>query len=226
MIIVTGVSGGIGSVISNDLSMTDSIVGLYNTNKPTNKNKGILYEQIDLQDENQIIEFTDKYRAELSNITLVHCAAVKSDKLMVNIDSSDWQAIFDVNVKGSFLLTKHILKIMMGDRWGRVIFLSSKGSEAGDIGTAAYSSSKTALLGMSRTLSKEYASFGITSNVISLGAFNAGLYLNLSNKVKKEILEKIPSKKVGSIANISNAVKFIISSDYVNGSVITIDGGV
>ena len=56
MIIVTGVSGGIGSVISNDLSMTDSIVGLYNTNKPTNKNKGILYEQIDLQDENQIIE--------------------------------------------------------------------------------------------------------------------------------------------------------------------------
>jgi NAD(P)-dependent dehydrogenase (short-subunit alcohol dehydrogenase family) len=115
---------------------------------------------------------------------------------------------------------------MMGDRWGRVIYLSSKGSEAGDIGTAAYSSSKTALLGMSRTLSKEYASFGITSNVISLGAFNAGLYLNLSNKVKKEILEKIPSKKVGSIANISNAVKFIISSDYVNGSVITIDGGV
>ena len=226
MIIITGVSGGIGSVISNDLSMTDSIVGLYNTNKPTNKNKGILYEQIDLQDENQIIEFTDKYRAELSNITLVHCAAVKSDKLMVNIDSSDWQAIFDVNVKGSFLLTKHILKIMMGDRWGRVIYLSSKGSEAGDIGTAAYSSSKTALLGMSRTLSKEYASFGITSNVISLGAFNAGLYLDLSEKVKKEILEKIPSKKVGNIVNISNAIKFIISSDYVNGSVITIDGGV
>ena len=145
---------------------------------------------------------------------------------MVNIDSSDWQAIFDVNVKGSFLLTKHILKIMMGDRWGRVIFLSSKGSEAGDIGTAAYSSSKTALLGMSRTLSKEYASFGITSNIISLGAFNAGLYLDLSKKVKKEILEKIPSKKVGNIVNISNAIKFIISSDYVNGSVITIDGGV
>ncbi len=213
MIIITGASGGIGSAILSDLSMTDRVIGLYNTNKPTNKNKDISYEKIDLRNEDQIIKFVDKYRAELSNITLVHCAAVKNDELMVNIDSGNWQSIFDVNVKGPFLLTKHILKIMMRSQWGRVVYLSSKGSEVGDIGTAAYSSSKTALLGMSRTVSKEYASFGITSNVISLGAFNTGLYLDLSQKVKKEILEKIPSKEIGDVVNISNAIKFIISSN-------------
>jgi len=226
MIIITGASGGIGSAILRDISTVDRIIGLYNTNKPTNKDKGILYEKINLCDENQIIEFINKYRAELSNITLIHCAAVKNDKLMVNLNSSDWESVFNVNVKGAFLFTKHILKIMIGDQWGRVIHFSSKGSEVGDIGTAAYSSSKMALLGISRVLSKEYATFGITSNVISLGAFNTGLYTDLSDKVKKEILGKIPSKKVGNIINISNAVKFIIDSDYVNGSVITIDGGV
>jgi 3-oxoacyl-[acyl-carrier protein] reductase len=226
MIIITGASGGIGSAILSDLSNTDRIIGLYNTNKPTNKNKDILYEKINLCDENQIIKFIDKYRAELSNITLIHCAAVKNDKLIVNLNSSDWESIFNVNVKGVFLFTKYILKIMIGDQWGRVIHLSSKGSEAGDIGTAAYSSSKMALLGMSRVLSKEYAAFGVTSNVISLGAFDTGLYTGLSDKIKKGILGKIPSKKVGSTINISNAIKFIINSDYVNGSIVTIDGGV
>ena len=97
----------------------------------------------------------------------MHFAAIKKDELAVNISSNDWDNIFDVNVKGAFLLTKHILKIMMEERWGRVIFISSKGSEAGDSGTTAYSSSKMALMGISRTLSKEYALFGITSNVIS-----------------------------------------------------------
>jgi NAD(P)-dependent dehydrogenase (short-subunit alcohol dehydrogenase family) len=226
MIIITGASGGVGSAILKNLFVTDKIIGLYNTNKPAATNKDILYEKVDLHNEDQIIKFIDKYREELLNITLIHCAAVKSDKLMLNLSSSDWESVFNVNVKGVFLLTKHILKIMIGDQWGRVIHLSSKGGEVGDIGTAAYSSSKTALFGMSKVLSREYASFGITSNVISLGAFNTGLYTALSNKLKKEILEKIPSKEVGDIINISNAIKFIINSDYVNGSVITIDGGV
>jgi len=176
MIIITGISGGIGSIVADGLSKKDNIIGLYNHNKPNNKNKNISYVNIDLRDEDQIIEFVNRYKNSLSNITLVHFAAIKKDELAVNINSSDWQNIFDVNVKGAFLLTKYILKIMMTEGWGRVIYISSKGSEAGDVGTTAYSSSKMALMGISRTLSKEYALFGITSNVISLGAFDAGLY--------------------------------------------------
>ena len=226
MIIITGISGGIGSIVADSLSKKDNIIGLYNHNKPNNKNKNISYVKIDLRDEDQIIEFVNRYKNSLSNITLVHFAAIKKDELAVNINSSDWQNIFDVNVKGAFLLTKYILKIMMTEGWGRVIYISSKGSEAGDVGTTAYSSSKMALMGISRTLSKEYALFGITSNVISLGAFDAGLYTELSEKVKNKILSKIPSKKVGSINNITNAINFIVDSDYINGSILTIDGGV
>lgn len=226
MIIITGVSGGIGSIVANSLSKKDYVIGIYNRNKPNKKNKKISYVKIDLGDEDQIIEFVNRYRKKLSKITLVHFAAIKKDELAVNISSSDWQNIFDVNVKGAFLLTKHILKIMMMEGWGRIIFISSKGSEAGDVGTTSYSSSKMALMGISRTLSKEYALFGVTSNVISLGAFDAGLYTELSEKVKNEILAKIPSKKVGSVDNITNAISFIVDSDYINGSIVTIDGGV
>ncbi|MDC1450315.1 SDR family oxidoreductase [Candidatus Thioglobus sp.] len=226
MIIITGVSGGIGSIVTNSLSKKGNIIGLYNRNKPDNKNKNITHVKVDLRDENQIIEFVNSYRKKLSKITLIHFAAIKNDELAININSSDWQNIFDVNVKGAFLLTKHILRIMMMEGWGRIIFISSKGSEAGDVGTTSYSSSKMALMGISRTLSKEHALFGITSNVISLGAFDAGLYTELSEKVKNQILAKIPSKKVGSVDNITNAINFIIDSDYINGSIVTIDGGV
>lgn len=226
MIVISGSSGGIGSYLAKELSKDNEVIGLYNSRKPANQNSKILYEKLLLQDEKKVVEFVDKHRSILSNITLVHCAAIKADELMVNIDCKNWDEIFDINVKGAFLLTKYFLKIMIANRWGRIIFISSKGSQDGDIGTATYSSSKTALLGLSRTICKEYASFNITSNVISLGAFDVGLYKDLDKNVKAKILEKVPSKKTGDLANINNAIKFIINSDYVNGSVITIDGGV
>ena len=81
------------------------------------------------------------------------------------------------------------------------------------------------LVGLSRVISKEYSKFNITSNVISLGTFDTGLFHNLSEKKRKEILEMIPSKSTGDIDNIVNAIDFIIKSDYVNGSIINIDGG-
>ena len=226
MIVISGASGGVGSYLANELSKDNEVIGLYNSVKPINQHSEILYEKLPLQDEKNIIEFVDKHRDILSNITLVHCAAIKNDELMLNIDSKNWDDIFNINVKGAFLLTKNLLKIMVANRWGRVVYLSSKGSQDGDVGTAAYSSSKTALLGLSRAICKEYASFNVTSNVISLGAFDVGLYTELPENVKTKILEKTPSKKTGNLINISNAIKFIIDSDYVNGSIIAIDGGV
>ena len=95
----------------------------------------------------------------------------------------------------------------------------------GDIGTVSYSTSKTALIGFSKVISKEYARFNITSNILSLGTFDTGMFHKINDNKKKEILKSIPSKKVGNISNIVNAVEFINKSDYVNGSIISIDGG-
>ena len=113
----------------------------------------------------------------------------------------------------------------MRNNWGRVINISSTGGLRGDLGTSLYTSSKNAVLGLFNVLSKEYAKFNITFNTISLGSFDTGMFEKLPNKVKNKILENIPSKKNGSFKNILNGIKFLKESDYVNGSIIKIDGG-
>ena len=92
-------------------------------------------------------------------------------------------------------------------------------------GTSAYSASKTGLQGLSKVISKENAQYNITSNIIELGAFEAGMYKKLSKKEKIKILNKLPNKKLGTIKDIANTIKFLINTNFINGSVIKIDGG-
>jgi 3-oxoacyl-[acyl-carrier protein] reductase len=114
---------------------------------------------------------------------------------------------------------------MVADKWGRIIHISSKGGVEGAPGTIAYSTSKTALIGMSNVLAQEYARFNISSNVLVLGIFETGLFLKLEETQKQKVLAQTSSRKVGSATNIINAIKFIIESGYVNASSINIDGG-
>ena len=96
---------------------------------------------------------------------------------------------------------------------------------SGEAGTLAYSTSKTGLLGMSRVIGKEYARFQITSNVLVLGTFETGMFLDLPEEHKEIIRNKIPAKKFGDVRNITSAVEFLIKADYVTASEIKIDGG-
>jgi NAD(P)-dependent dehydrogenase (short-subunit alcohol dehydrogenase family) len=227
MIVLTGASGGIGHEIINHLCKMDDVVGFYNTTHPGNhKVSKIIYEKVNIEDKSEIDRFVENWKSKLSNITLVHCAAAKNDGLAVNYPLADWDKVVGVNLRANFILTQALLPRMMKDNWGRVIHISSNGAIDGDVGTMAYSASKSGLIGMSRVLGKEYARFNITSNVLMLGAFETGLFLELSDKQKDKIQKKIPSKKLGNSSNIVNAIDFLIKSEYVNGSVINIDGGV
>jgi len=227
MIILTGSSGGIGKNLLQGLSSIDSVIALYNTNLPTNlKSENITYECLDITNQLQVDLFIKKWKHKLENITLIHMAAVKIDGLVLNYKVSDWDKVFDVNLRGNLILTKAILPFMIKDNWGRIIHISSRGGIDGDIGTISYSSSKSALVGMSSVLSKEYSRFNISSNVLVLGTFDTGMYSKLSDKQKMDIFNKIPSKKFGSISDIFNAINFIIKSDYVTSSIINIDGGI
>ena len=131
-----------------------------------------------------------------------------------------------VNLKGSFLLTKAFLPYMIENKWGRIVQISSVGGLQGALGTLAYSTSKSGLLGMSRVLAKEYARFGITSNVLVLGHFKGGMFDVLTDEVKGELLKQIPTKTLGDVSSVANAIEFLIKSKYVTGSTINIDGGI
>lgn len=227
MIILTGATGGIGKEIVKYLIEFDNVIGIYNKSIPTVQiNEKLSYEKIDIQDQENITKFLKNYEKKLSKITIIHCAAIKIDGLASNYKKTDWDNVINVNLTSNFLFTQALLPLMINERWGRIIHVSSRGGMEGAPGTIAYSTTKTGLIGMSRVLAKEYARFNITSNILVLGAFETGMFLKLQENFKKKILNQIPSKRFGEFINIANAVEFLIKSQYVNASIINIDGGV
>ena len=226
MIILTGASGGIGRDLIVHLSKIDNVVGLYNkTSMATSLNKNISYDQLDIEKPEDIAVFAKKWGPKNSKITLVHAAAVKIDGFTKDYKEENWDKVMSVNLKGNFLLTRAFLPHMIENQWGRIVHISSAGGLQGAVGTLAYSTSKSGLMGMSRVLAKEYARFGITSNVLVLGHFQGGMFDDLTAEVKEKLLNQIPSKLLGDVSNVANAIEFLIKSKYVTGAAINIDGG-
>ena len=228
MIILTGASGGIGMAILPALAALDKVIAIYNINPPDISGLiGVTPYQLDLKSENAVADFVDSKKEQLNKITLIHVAALaRQDRLAAQFKTDDWDQVMEVNLRGNFFLTRALLMPMMKEKWGRIIHFSSAAGMHVAPGTLAYSTSKTALLGMSRVLATEYARFGITSNVLINGYFNTGMYQALSEKAQQKLIESIPSRRLGDPINIVNAVEFLMKSDYVNGGTINIDGGI
>lgn len=225
MIILTGASGGVGRQLLKYLTEIDRAIGIYNTSLPKEKpNSKVMHEKLDIEDGQAVKSFARSWKSKLSHITLVHSAVFNIDGLFAGYKESDWDKMMRVNLKGNFLLTQALLPQMIQEKWGRIIHISSVVGIDGRVGTACYSASKTALIGMSRVLAKEYGRFNITSNILTLGYFEVGLGQTLDDDAKREILNRIPSKSFGKVSDIAHAIEFLIKSEYVNGSVITIDG--
>ena len=227
MIILTGISGGISNKIITGLLKIDNIIGIYNSNKPRgfSKNKKLQLIKLDFLKENEVNKFLSKFLLNDKKITIIHLASLKNDELLVNLNIKKLKRNFQVNFFIPFILTKFFLPMMIQNKWGRVIFFSSTGGERGDTGTASYTSSKHAIKGLSKVISKEYGKFNITSNLIKLGNFKTGMFNELSEKKKKNIMDSIPSNKLGNFIDIVSAIKLIIKSGYINGTEINIDGG-
>ena len=202
----------------------NEIYGLYSKNKISINHKNVKLNQINIESETEIKEYISSIRNNLKNIVLVNFAACSIDGLSSKYTSKDWDTSFNINVKSNFLFSKYLSPIMIANKWGRIINISSVRSQNGAVGASAYASSKSALIGFNRSIAKEYARFGITSNILNLGYFDSGLFKKFSPERKSKYLSEVASKKLGSSNDIFNAIHFLISSDYTNGSVITIDG--
>ena len=227
MIFLTGASSGIGKEIIKPLSDLDNIIGIYYKNKPRIKSlpKNCKFYKLDLTNREETSNFINSKIKKEKKLIIINLASIKKDSLLLNQDINDIKKSFELNFFAPLRLAQLVLPIMIRRNWGRFIFFSSTGGEKGDIGTASYTSSKLALSGISKIISMEYGGFNITSNLIKLGFFNAGMYKKLSKLKQKELMNLIPSKKLGNFQNIFLTIKLFIESEYINGAEVNIDGG-
>lgn len=158
---------------------------------------------------------------------LVNNAGITKDGLIMRMKEQDFDKVIEVNLKGAFNCLRHVTPIMVKQKGGRIINISSVVGVSGNAGQVNYSAAKAGLIGMTKTAARELASRGINVNAVAPGFIQTDMTEVLSDKVKESTLNNIPLKKFGRAEDVANAVAFLASSnsDYITGQVIHVDGG-
>jgi 3-oxoacyl-[acyl-carrier protein] reductase len=158
---------------------------------------------------------------------LVSNAGIAMDQLLLRIKPEELEKTFATNVGGALWGAKAAMRHMMRKRTGRIVFLSSVVAESGNPGQAVYSASKAALLGLTKTLAREYASRGVTVNAVAPGFIATDMTAGLPEEVKKKIVEQTPLARIGSPDEVAAAVVYLSSDEagYVTGQVLRVNGG-
>ena len=165
----------------------------------------------------------DKGRLDI----LVNNAGIARDNLLLRLSPEDLDKTFAVNVNGAIYCAKAAMRPMMRAKAGRIINLASVVAELGNPGQAAYGASKAALIGLTKTLAREYASRGVTVNAVAPGFIDTDMTRNLPEDAKKYMLEQIPLARIGQPDDVAAAVLFLCSDEasYITGQVIRVNGG-
>lgn len=158
---------------------------------------------------------------------LVNNAGFYKDSTVWKMDNAIWDDVLKVNLYGTFYCTKHAVKYMRTQSWGRIINISSVVGQIGIFGTANYSAAKAGLFGFTKAVAKEVATKGITINALTLGYFDTGMLRRLPEDVQKRILEQIPMNRWGKLDEVTETIKFLASNGagYITGQVIHMNGG-
>ena len=235
---ITGATRGIGKQIALTLANEGyNIVLNYRTendelkqlkNEIESKNVKCLAVQGDVtnfEDCKQMIESAIKEFGKID--VLVNNAGITKDMLLARMKEEDFKQVIDVNLVGTFNMTKNVISYMMKARSGRIINISSVVGIAGNAGQTNYSASKAGIIGFTKSLAKEVASRNILVNAVAPGFIETNMTDVLKQEVKDEIAKNIPLKRMGTPQDVANVVKFLASEDssYITGQVISVDGG-
>jgi 3-oxoacyl-[acyl-carrier protein] reductase len=158
---------------------------------------------------------------------LVNNAGISIDQLLLRVSAKDLEMTWATNVNGAVFCAKACIRPMMRSKWGRIISLSSVVAESGNAGQVVYSASKAALLGMTRTLAREYASRGVTVNAVAPGFIETDMTADLTEAAKQGIVDQTPLGRIGRPEEVAAAVVFLASEEasYITGQVVRVNGG-
>ena len=183
---------------------------------------------LDVSDETAVEATVDKITTRFQHVdVLVNNAGVTRDGLLMRMKSEDWDAVLNTNLKGAFNLTKHVGRMMVKQRAGRIVNISSVIGLMGNAGQANYAASKAGLIGFTKSIAREFASRGITCNVVCPGFIETDMTKGLVEDLRKKLLEKIPLARLGQPEDIAGVVAFLTSpaASYITGQILTVDGG-
>jgi 3-oxoacyl-[acyl-carrier protein] reductase len=158
---------------------------------------------------------------------VVNNAGITRDALLLRMKEGEWDAVLSVNLKGAFLVTQAAVRPMAKARWGRIINIASIVGVMGNVGQANYVAAKAGLIGLTKTVAREYAGRGITVNAVAPGFIATSMTDILSDDIKQNLLAQIPMGTLGTAADVAAAVGFLASEEarYITGQVLHVNGG-
>ncbi len=225
---VTGGSRGIGLATALALAADGHKVAVGSRSKPTDLDPGLFWVECDITNATSIDAAFDQIEAELGSVTiLVANAGITDDKLMLRMSEESFAGVVDANLNGAFRVAKRAIKPMMKARWGRIVFMSSVVGSVGQAGQVNYAASKAGLVGLARSMAREFASRGITVNLVAPGPIESDMLRKLSDDQVEAMASAVPVGRVGTPDEVAAAVRFLTSNQagYVTGVSLAVDGG-
>lgn len=238
IVVISGATRGIGRAIAEAFLKAEAhVIGIYAGNsaaaeqfEQTNKKYGSHLEliQCDISKETEVEQLFADLEAKFDSIdVLINNAGVRRDSVLALMTSADWQKVIDINLGGTFLMSKQAVLLMMKKKYGRIINITSPVSHLGFVGQANYAASKAGQIGLTKTLAKETAKKKITVNCISPGFIDTDFIKDLSKEQISSYKKMVPMRRFGTVEEIAESVLFLSShrAAYITGAVLEISGG-
>ena len=235
-VIVTGGTRGIGKAITEAfLDAGASVVAIYAGNdkaaddlREAKKGYPLTTEKLDISDYSAVEAFFDDFDKKHDSLeVLVNNAGIRRDGVVGMMPETDWRAVVDTNLTGTFNMSKFALMKMLQHKYGRIITITSPSGKMGFTGQANYAASKAGQVALMKSLSKEAARRSITANCVSPGFIDTELIADLPPDVKKQYANQVPLRRFGTTGEIASSVLFLAAreSSYITGTVLEVTGG-